>query len=335
MSKLRWGVLSTSNFAQKKVIPAMRACSHAEIAAIASRDLTRSRAAALMHSIPKAYGSYEELLADPEIDIVYNPMPNHMHVPWSIRAMEAGKHVLCEKPLGLSVAEVRSMIAARDRAGVKAGEAFMIRTHPQWSRGKDLVTQGAIGTLRAVQSEFSYFNNDPANVRNKLDIGGGGLMDVGCYSVQLSRFLFGEEPRRVIGLLDRDPDLRVDRLCSAMMDFPSGQSVFTCGTQHVPYQRVQILGSKGRIELEIPFNAPPDETVRLLIDDGSDPRGTGIRVETIAACSQYAIQADAFSRAVRDGGSVAVPLEDSLGNMAAIEAIFRSAESGKWETPER
>jgi predicted dehydrogenase len=256
-----------------------------------------------------------------------------MHVPWSIRAVQAGKHVLCEKPLGLSTGQVRDLIAARDAVGVKVAEAFMIRTHPQWIRARELIRAGAIGPLRAIQSAFSYFLDNPANVRNQAGMGGGGLLDIGCYAVYLSRMLFGEEPQRVVGALENDARFGVDRLCSAILAFPSGQSVFICGTQHVPYQRVHAFGVKGRLELEIPFNAPSMEPVRLSIDDGSDVRGSAIRTETIAPCDQYAIQADLFSLAVRNRTEVAVPLEDSLRNAAVLEAIFRSAQSGRWESP--
>ena len=283
--------------------------------------------------IPKAYGSYEEMLADPEIEAVYNPLPNHLHVPWSIKAAEAGKHVLCEKPLSLSVAEGRTLLEARDRCGVKIGEAFMVKTHPQWLRARDLIRKGVIGDLRAIVGAFSYFNRDPKNVRNVPEWGGGGMMDIGCYPITTSRFIFGEEPTRVAGLVERDPDFKTDRMASAILDFPSGQAAFTCSTQMVPYQRMHFLGTTGRIELEIPFNAPLDQTTRIFIDDGRDVYGTGIRTETIPICDQYTLQGDAFSKAIREGGEVPVPLEDAIANMAVIEAVFRAGESGKWEKP--
>jgi predicted dehydrogenase len=251
---VRWGVLGVAKIATKKVIPAMQQAAACQIAAIASRDLEKAIAAAAELGIARAYGSYEELLADPEIDAVYNPLPNHLHVPWSIRAAEAGKHVLCEKPVSLNVAECRALIDVRDRTGVKIGEAFMVRTHPQWLRARELVRSGELGRLRTIVSAFSYFNRDPANVRNVADWGGGALMDIGCYPIQISRFLFDEEPIHVAGRIERDPDFGVDRLTSGLLEFPSGHSVFTCGTQMVPYQRVQILCERGRIEVEIPFN---------------------------------------------------------------------------------
>jgi predicted dehydrogenase len=331
--KVRWGVLGAAHIAVKKVIPAMQRGEWCEISAIASRDPAKARQAATELGIPKAYGSYEELLADPEIEAVYNPLPNHLHVPWSVRAAEAGKHVLCEKPLALDGAEARELLAAQARTGVKMGEAFMVRTHPQWLRARELVRGGRIGELRAIMGFFSYFNRDSANIRNVRAWGGGGLFDIGCYPINTSRFIFGEEPRRVMALLERDPEMQTDRLTSGMLDFPSGQAVFTCSTQLVPYQRMQICATRGRIEIEIPFNAPPDRPCRIFVDDGSDLFGAGIQTETFPVCDQYTIQGDLFSQAVRGEGEVPVPLEDAVRNMAVIDALFRSAESGQWEAP--
>jgi predicted dehydrogenase len=333
--KVKWGVLGAASIAVRKVIPGMQQSEYCEIAAIASRDLAKAQSAAATLKIGKSYGSYEELLADPEIEAIYNPLPNHLHVPWSIKAMEARKHVLCEKPIALNADEARTLVPVRDRAGVKIGEAFMVRTHPQWLRTKELIDRGRIGELRTVVGVFSYFNRDAKNVRNKPEWGGGGLMDIGCYPITTSRFMFGAEPRRVSGVLERDPEFGTDRLASAILEFRGGQVVFTCSTQMVPYQRMQFLGTKGRIEIEIPFNAPPNKATRIFVDDGSDVGGAGIKVETIAACDQYTIQGDVFSKAILENGQVPVPLEDAIANMAVIDAIFRSAESGQWEKPAR
>lgn len=332
-TKIRWGVLGAANIATKKVIPAMQKGQFSTMVAIASRDLNRARRAADDLGIEKAYGSYEELLADPDIDAVYNPLPNHLHVPWSIAAAEARKHVLCEKPLSLNLLEARKLVDVRDRTRVKIGEAFMVLTHPQWLRARQLVNDGAIGELRAIAGAFSYFNRDTSNIRNIPDYGGGGLMDIGCYPITTSRFLFDREPSRVVGLFDRDPDMNTDRLTSALLDFGSGHGVFTCSTQLVPYQRMQILGTTGRIEIEIPFNAPPDRPCRIYIDDGSDLSGRSARVEEFAVCDQYTIQGDLFSQAILNDGPVAVPLENALGNMAVIDALFRSGKTSRWETP--
>ena len=331
--KVKWGVLGVASIATRKVIPGMQKGEWSEIAGIASRDLKKAEEAAGKLGIAKAYGSYEELLADAEIEAIYNPLPNHLHVPWSIKAVEAGKHVLCEKPISLTVAEAKTLLEVRERCAVKIGEAFMVKTHPQWLRTRELIRKGVIGDLRAIVGAFSYFNRDPQNVRNNPDLGGGGMLDIGCYPITTSRFIFGEEPVRVAGLVERDPDFKTDRLASAILEFPSGQAVFTCSTQLVHYQRMQFLGTTGRIEMEIPFNAPLDRTCRIFIDDGRDVFGSGIRIETIPACDQYTVQGDAFSRAIREGSEVPVPLEDAIGNMAVIEAVFRAGESGRWEKP--
>ena len=332
--KVRWGVLGAASIALRRVIPAMQKSDRSEIVAIASRDRSNAEEAARKFGIPRAYGSYEELLADPEVEAIYNPLPNNLHVAWSIGAAQAGKHVLCEKPLSMNAAEARSLIEARDRAGVKIGEAFMVRTHPRWLRTRELARSGRIGELRLISGLFSYFNRDPTNVRNSREYGGGALLDLGCYPVTLSRFLFGHEPVRVMGSLERDPEMGTDRLTSAILEFPAGQSVFTCSTQLAYHQRMILLGTKGRIELDRPINPPTDEPSRILIDDNpSDPTGSGVTIESIPACDQFTIQGDLFSRAIREGGEVPVPLEDSVLNMAVIDAIFRSAESGKWEQP--
>jgi predicted dehydrogenase len=330
-SKVRWGVLGAAKIATKKVIPGMQKCSRAEIVAVASRDLGRARAAAKELNLPAAYGSYEELLADPNIDAVYNPLPNHLHVPWSIKAAEAGKHVLCEKPIALNVHETRGLIQARNRTGVKIGEAFMVRTHPEWLRARELVRGGAIGELRSILSVFSYFNNDPQNIRNKLEIGGGAIMDIGCYPITMSRFFFGREPARAVALIDRDPEMAIDRLSSALLDFAPGQASFICATQLVAFQRMQIFGTKGRIEVEVPYNIPPDRPSRIFIDDGSQLAGASARTEEFPILDQYALQGDAFSRAIQENTEVPVPLEDALANMRVIEAVFRSAKIGGWE----
>jgi predicted dehydrogenase len=333
MSKIRWGVLGAARIARVKVIPAMQRSVECEVTALASRSLETARTEARALGIAKAYGSYEELLADADVDAVYIPLPNHLHVEWSIKAAEAGKHVLCEKPIGLSAGEARTLLAVRDRRGVLVQEAFMVRSHPQWLAVREEVRSGRIGELRALLMAFSYFNRDPANVRNQPGIGGGALMDIGCYPIVLSRFLFGEEPARVIATVDRDPEFGTDRLTSALLEFRHGQSVLTCSTQLVPYQRMQILGTRGRIEVEIPVNAPPDRPCRVFLDDGRDVLGSGVETRTFDVCDQYTLQADQVSRAIREGRPAPEPLEDAVANMEVIDALFRSAGSGRWERP--
>jgi predicted dehydrogenase len=333
--KIRWGILSTANIGVKKVIPAMQRGQFCQVAAIASRNLDHARQAATALGIPTAYGSYEELLADPAIDAIYNPLPNQLHIPWTAKAAEAGKHVLCEKPLAMNTDEARTLLAVRQRTGVLIGEAFMIRSHPQWLRVRQLIDEGRIGTLRAVMALFSYFNVDPANIRNQPETGGGALYDIGCYCIQAARCAFGQEPTRAIGHIDRDPQLGTDRLTSAILDFPAGHAVFTCSTQLVPYQRVHFLGTKGRIEIEIPFNAPPDRPTRIFIDDGRDIFGAGIATETFPITDQYTLQGDDFSRAILEGTPVPVPLEEGIANMAVIDAVSRSAQAGQWQAVSR
>ena len=324
--ELRWGVLGAAKIALDKVVPAMRGAARCSVVAIASRERGKAERAAAALGLPRAYGSYEELLADPGIDAVYNPLPNHLHVPWSIRALESGKHVLCEKPIALSAAEAVTLKQARDASGLLVEEAFMVRTHPQWLRARELVRGGRIGALRSVVACFSYFNDDPKNVRNVSEFGGGGLMDIGCYPITIARFLFEKEPLRVAAFLERDPRFGTDRLASVVLEFPGGQALFTCSTQLVAYQRVQILGTTGRIELEIPWNAPRDEPTRLLLEPGS-------QLIELPACDQYRIQAELFANAALEKGPVATPLEDSILNMKAIEAAVRSAASGRAEAP--
>ncbi len=330
--KVRWGVLGAAKIAVEKVIPAMQRGLWSEVVGLASRDLKRAELAAHTLGVPKAYGSYEELLADPDIEAVYNPLPNHLHVPLSIQAAEAGKHVLCEKPVALNVAEAKQLLVAREQTGVRIQEAFMVRTHPQWLAVRELLRAGRIGELRSAACVFSYFNRDASNIRNRREWGGGALMDIGCYPINLSRFAFGDEPRRVFGLIERDPDWGVDRLTSAVLDFPTGQATFTCSTQLAPYQRMQFYGTRGRVEVERPFNSPNDRPTRVHIYDNSDDPA-GVETIQIPACDQYTIQGDLFSRTILENTETPLPLEDSISNMAAIDAIFRSAESGRWEEP--
>jgi len=326
MKKLRWGILSTAKIGTEKVIPAMQRGERCEVVAIASRDLGHAQAAAQRLGIRIAHGSYEELLADPDVDAVYNPLPNHLHVPLSIAALEAGKHVLCEKPIGLSSAEGQQLVdAAKAHPRLKVMEAFMYRHHPQWQRAKQLVRDGAIGQLRTIQTFFSYFNDDADNIRNQAEIGGGGLPDIGCYCVSLARFIFDGEPRRVMGLVEYDPQFGTDRLASGMLEFSAGTSTFTCSTQLAPYQRVNVLGTEGRVEIDIPFNAPPDRPCTM-----RHQHAGGIDEIALPVCDQYTIQGDLFARAVQDDTSVPTPLEDAVANMRVLEAIVLSAKAGTW-----
>jgi len=326
MRKIQWGVLSTARIGVEKVIPAMQLGEYCQVTAIASRKLEKAQAAASQLDIPKAYGSYEELLADPDIDAVYIPLPNHLHVSWSIKALQAGKHVLCEKPIGLTTTEAQELLeAAKKYPQLKVMEAFMYRHHPQWQRARQLVAKGEIGELRTIQSFFSYYNVDPNNVRNKADLGGGGLMDIECYSISLSRFILGAEPRRVCGIMEYDPQFKVDRLTSGMLDFGGRTATFTCATQLVPYQRVNIFGTEGRVEIEIPFNASPDQPCKMW-----HQQGTKVEEIVLDICDHYTIQGDLFSQAVLNDTELPTPLEDAVANMRVIDALIRSAKSETW-----
>jgi predicted dehydrogenase len=326
-------VLGVAKIATAKVIPAMQRAAGCEVAAIASRDGARASRAAADLGIPRAHGSYDALLADPDIDAVYIPLPNHLHVPWTRRAAEAGKHVLCEKPIALNAAEARTLLDVRDRTGVRIQEAFMVRTHPQWVRAKALADSGDLGAVRAMSGFFSYYNVDPANVRNVAAWGGGGLMDIGCYLVNTARFIFGDEPARVAGTLDLDGDFGVDRMASMLLDFDGRHAVGTCSTQLQYYQRIQIVGTTGRVEIEIPFNAPADRPCRLLVDRTGEIHGAGVEIIELDVCDQFTIQAEAFASAILDGRSQPVPLEDAVANMACIDALVRSSATGRWEEP--
>jgi predicted dehydrogenase len=326
MEKVRWGVISTARIGTTRVIPAMQAGQFCEVVAIASRDLESAQAAATQLGIPKAYGSYEELLADPGIDAIYNPLPNHLHVSWSIKALEAGKHVLCEKPLAMSAAKAEQLLdAASQRPQLKVTEAFMYRHHPQWDRVRQLLDEGAVGALRTTHSFFTYYNVDPDNIRNIAAVGGGALMDIGCYCISATRYVFGSEPQRVLGIVEYDPEFKTDRLSSAVLDFGDGTATFTCATQLSAYQRVTILGTEGRLEVETPFTPAPDHACRIRYQ-----RGQNTDELVIAPVDHYMLQGDNFSRAVLDDTPVPTPLVDAVYNMKVIDAVFRSAERGVW-----
>jgi len=322
---VRWGVLSTAKIGIDKVIPATAAAERCEVVAIASRDLERARAAASELGIARAFGSYEDLLADPDVDAVYNPLPNHLHAEWTIAAARAGKHVLCEKPLATTSADAERMIQACEAEGVLLMEAFMYRLHPTWEAVTSLVASGRIGELKTVQSWFSYFNDDPGDIRNLVETGGGALYDIGCYCVNLSRMLFGAEPERVGGSVLRDPVRGIDVLTSGILDFGDVVATFTCSTRAEPDQRVHIYGTEGRISLEIPFNIPPDRPTRVSLTAGGDPPvRPETEVFTFDPANEYTIQAERFAAAVLDGGQVPIPPSDAVGNLRVIEELFRS-----------
>ena len=326
MAKVKWGIISTANIGVAKVIPGMLKSKKFDVVAISSRDLKTAQTWAKKLGIPKAYGSYEAMLADPEIDAVYNPLPNHLHVPLTLKAAKAKKHVLCEKPMALDAQEAKKLKKApRD---VLIAEAFMVRHNPQWIEARERVKKGEIGEVRAIQCLFSYFNADPKNVRNNAKIGGGGLMDIGCYPITISRFIFGAEPIRVMGVFDRDPKFKTDRTMGGLADFGKGRHLsFTISTQLAPYQRVNIMGTKGRIEIEIPFNAPPDKPNRIFVQGMEMNKGTW---RSLPVSDQYQMQAEAFTRAIEKKEKLVWGTDDAIQNMKIIDAFFKSEKSGKW-----
>ncbi len=326
MERLHWGVLSTANIGIEKVIPAIQRAANAEVVAIGSRDAGRADAAAEALGIPTAYGSYEAVLADDRVDAVYIPLPNQLHLEWTLTAAAAGKHVLCEKPLALTSADAQAMVDGCGAAGVVFAEAFMYRHHPTWGRVRELVESGRIGELLAIQTRFGYFNDDPANIRNQLETGGGALMDIGCYPINLSRLLFGGEPDSVRASIRRDPVGGTDIVTSAILQFGPGQASFVVSTRMEHVQRVEVLGSQGRIEVEIPFNIPIDRQTRIHLYQGGDPPvDPAVETFTFAPADQYTLQAEAFGRAVLDGEPLAHPPTDGVANIKVIEAVFAAA----------
>ena len=330
MKKVVWGVLGTARIGTDLVLPAMRASPLIELRAIASRSLDKAQRAARALDIPRAYGSYDELIADPDIEAVYNPLPNHLHVPLTLAAAAAGKHVLCEKPIALNAAEAQALRAAAQRVHIE--EAFMVRHHPQWQRMRELVRGGRIGTPRAVQVFFCYFNDDPGNIRNQAEIGGGALYDIGCYAILCGRYLFESEPLRSIALVDRDPALGTDRTTSALLDFGAGrQLAFTVSTQSCRYQRINVVGTQGRIEIFVPFNAPRGGAMTLFVDSGGALDGSGIDTEVLPSADQYQLQAEAFSRRIRGETAPSWGVDDAIAQARVIDALWRSEGSGRWE----
>ena len=326
MDKIRFGILSTAKIGRKDVIPALQESQHNVVTAIASRSLERAQDTADELDIPTAYGSYEELLDDPEVDAIYNPLPNHMHVPWTMRVLEAKKHVLCEKPLGMSKDEVLDLINFAEKyPNLKVMEAFMYRFHPQWIRTKTLIDEGAIGELQTIRSAFSYYKTDPENIRNKPEMGGGGLMDVGCYCISLSRFLFDAEPNRIVGYIEKDPDLKVDKIASGIMDFEHGSSTFTCSMQMEAEQTVTAYGTDGKITIDIPFNPPANKSTTVQLITGGEHQTI-----TVEPSNHYALQGDAFAKSILQNTAVPTPLTDAVANMKAIEAVVESAEKNSW-----
>jgi predicted dehydrogenase len=328
MKKVRWGILGTATIAREAVLPAMQKpeyCRNLEVAAVASRDLSKAQALAAAFGIDLAFGSYEALLAEPSIDAVYIPLPNHLHVPFAIRAIEAGKHVLCEKPIALSASQAEELVrAADDHAHLKVMEAFMYRHHPQWQWAMQVIREGRIGDVRMVHSCFYFYDDNPAGILHHPEYGGGCLMDIGCYPVSLSRWLFQAEPLHVAAIMENNPGCVVDRSIAGIMQFPTGTATFSCSTQLANFQHVSAHGTRGRMELELPFNPPTDRPhCALLETDGV------VQQIHFDACDHYGIQADLFSRAILEDTEVPTPIHDALANMRVIEQLARSGKSAR------
>ncbi|GAB5377469.1 MAG: Gfo/Idh/MocA family oxidoreductase [Acuticoccus sp.] len=329
---MNWGVLSTAGIGVRKVIPAMRKTPLGNVLAIASRNAERAEAVAGQLGIERAYGTYEALLADPDIEAVYNSLPIHLHVEWSVRAMEAGKHVLCEKPIALGAGDVARLVEARQRTGRQVLEAVMVRQHPQWLRAREIVRSGELGPLVLIQTTMGFFNDDPNNIRNRAEVGGGALYDIGCYAIFLARFMFEAEPVRVVSLIDRDPVLGTDRLTGGLVDFGGGRQLsFACSTQLSRYQNIIMFGRSGRLEVPVSLNAPQDGTTEILIDPGGDNEPADLRRETFGPCDQYTLQAEYAARVFRGEIAGEFPIEDAAASMRVVDALYRSAETGAWQ----
>jgi len=328
MTKVRWGILSTADIGMEKVTPAIQAAENCDVVAIASRRQESAAAAAARLGIPTAYGSYEELLADENVDAVYIPLPNDMHAEWTMKAAAAGKHILCEKPLAMNAAQAEEMAAACEEAGVKLAEAFMYRLHPIWLEAVRLVRSGVVGDVQAVQSWFSFHNDDPRNIRNRVENGGGAIMDIGCYNINASRMLFDAEPERIKATVRRDPTMGIDTLTSAILAFPGGrQASFTCTTRGEDYQSVNIIGTTGRIDMDIPFNIPVDRETKIhVVSGGTPPEDPAVETLIFPVANQYTIQAEVFAQAVVDDTPVAVPISDAINNMKVIDEILATPE---------
>jgi predicted dehydrogenase len=326
MKKVKWGIISTAKIGVEKVIPGIMKSENVEVVAISSRNIETAQLFADKLGIQKAYGSYEALLQDPEVEAIYNPLPNHLHVPWTIKALQAGKHVLCEKPVALNAVEASLLLEAKAQfPHLKLMEAFMYRHTPQWRFAKQKIADGSIGQLRNIHSIFTYFNADPNNIRNQSDIGGGGLMDIGCYCISLSRWLFEQEPVRVSATIEFDPVMKTDRLASGILEFSGGTGLFTCSTQLAPFQHATILGTEGAVEIEIPFNAPTDRPTRVWLTTKQ-----GKEEVVFDAMDQYTLQAESFSQSILDDTQVYTPIEDAISNMKVIDALFESGSVNQW-----
>jgi predicted dehydrogenase len=325
---LRFGILSTAKIGRELVVPAIQDAENCVVTAIASRNLSKARDMADRFSVPHAFGSYEEMLASDFIDAVYIPLPTSQHIEWTIKAADAGKHVLCEKPMSLKASEINAVIAARDRNKVLVSEAFMVTYSPVWHKVRSLVQEGAIGRLRHVQGAFTYYNRDAANMRNKPELGGGGLPDIGVYPTITTRFVTNKEPIRVQANTDRDPEFGIDIYSSVRADFGDFELSFYISTQLAARQVMVFHGDKGFIEVKSPFNADRYGAEELELSNQNHSQSQHFRFQD---ARQYKLEAEAFSRAAQGGTEEVVTLESSVNNQKLIDAIYRASEKDGWE----
>ncbi|WEX88451.1 Gfo/Idh/MocA family oxidoreductase [Sinorhizobium garamanticum] len=326
---LRFGILSTARIGRELVVPAIQDAENCVVSAIASRDLAKARAMADRFSVPHAFGSYEEMLASDLIDAVYIPLPTSQHVEWTIKAADAGKHVLCEKPIALKAEEIDALIAARDSNKVLVSEAFMVTYSPVWRKVRSLLAEGAIGKLRHVQGAFTYYNRDPGNMRNVPELGGGGLPDIGVYPTITTRFVTGKEPVRIQANTDRDPEFGTDIYSSVRADFGDFELSFYISTQLAARQVMVFHGDKGYIEVKSPFNADRYGREEVELTNQNHAQSQLFRFQD---ARQYKLEAEAFSRAATGQPEEVVTLENSRLNQKLIDAIYRASEKDGWET---
>ena len=326
MKPVRWGIISVAKHFIRCVVLPMQKSEMIELYGIASRNPEKAKEASEKYGIPRYYQSYEDLLSDKSIEAVFIPLPNDMHLEWIKKSVDAGKHIICEKPLTLNAREASEAIEYAAKKDTLLMEAFMYRFHPQWIKARELVQTENIGNLRAVHTFFSYQNTDPYNIRNILEMGGGGILDIGCYAVSIARYIFDKEPQRVVSLINRDQAFKTDILSSGILDFGDGHSIFTVGTQTFPYQKVDIIGSAGRIHIKIPFNTYPDIPVNISVTNS-----VGTRKIHSGPADHYELQFERFSEAIRKGLQAPISPMDALNNMSVLDALFRSEKSGNWE----
>lgn len=327
MKKIRFGVLGVSNHFYKRIALPLNETDNCEVYAIASREVSKAKVAGEEFGIPVSDLNYEELINHDEVDAIYIPQPNHLHAEWTIKALEAGKPVLCEKPLAMDAQEANQMADVSKRLNIPLMEGFMYRFHPLWQHIRNLIRTNQIGQINSVHTIFTYNNPSSSNIRNIKEFGGGALMDIGCYAISVPRFLFGSEPDKVMATMEEHPEFGTDMHTTALMQFGSANASFFVSTASEPFQKVEIIGTAGTITVHVPFNTYVDTPSTITVSTGQ-----GAREVEFPICDPYGLMFDAFSSALIDQKPVPVPIEDAINNMKVIDAVVKSAKSGKWET---